>query len=52
MGNDTNEKAEALKKEGDKLVAQKEWAAAAKKYKKAASLDPSCAAYYSNLAFC
>jgi len=52
MGNDTNEKAEALKNKGDELAAQKEWAAAAKKYKKAASLDPSRAAYYSNLAFC
>lgn len=52
MGKNTNIKAEALKVKGNELVAQKDWSAAAKKYKKAASLDPSCAAYYSNLSFC
>jgi len=44
--------AEALKAEGNKLVQQRNWAAAAKKYEKATAIDPSCAIYWSNLALC
>ena len=45
-----NEEAEALKAEGNALVAKKDWRAAAKKYKKATDLDPSNPIYWSNLA--
>jgi tetratricopeptide (TPR) repeat protein len=47
-----NEEAEALKAEGNELVGRKEYAKAAKKYKKAISVDPTRAAYWSNLALC
>ena len=47
-----NEQAEALKAEGNKLVGKKEYAEAAKKYKKAVKIDPTCAPYWSNLAMC
>lgn len=48
----TNNEAEALKAEGNKLAKQQNWAAAAKKYEQATSIDPSCAVYWSNLALC
>jgi tetratricopeptide (TPR) repeat protein len=47
-----NEEAEALKEAGNKLVVEKKYVEALKKYKKAASIDPSRAAYYGNMAFC
>lgn len=47
-----NEEAEALKEAGNKLVVQKQYVDALKKYKKAASIDPHRAAYHSNMAFC
>ncbi|KAL7455510.1 hypothetical protein ACHAWC_010331 [Mediolabrus comicus] len=46
------DKAEALKLEGNKLVGKKNWKGAAEKYNEAISLDPTKAAYFSNLALC
>jgi len=44
--------AEALKEAGNKLVGKKKYAEALQKYKDAVSIDPSRAAYHSNMAFC
>jgi tetratricopeptide (TPR) repeat protein len=47
-----NEEAEGYKAAGNELFIKKKYSEAVKKYKKAASLDPTNVIYWSNMAFC
>lgn len=47
-----SDEAETLKLQGNEFFKQKRWADAAKKYRLATEIEPTCAVYWSNLALC